>query len=79
MERVILADWKGLLAEYDKAKEAYDAQLAHAYESAGPNRLPEAQATLIARHRVRTLDKLRDPDTIRWELRFELAALGGSE
>lgn len=70
---------QALIEEYDQAKAAYDEELAFAYSSAGNNRLPEAQATLVARSRLREKRKLRDPDTIRWELRFKLAELGGSD
>jgi hypothetical protein len=61
-----------LIAEYDKAKIAYDQALAEAYDVG--QKWPEEQKKLYARERTRRAG-FKDPDTYRWLLRLKIGSI----
>lgn len=65
-----------LLTEYDKSKARFDFWLTRAYEDAhtkGTRRVTEGEINLAARNSLRN-EGIRDPDTVRWDLKILLAS-----
>lgn len=68
-----MANLKELLLEYDKSKTRYDYWLTISYEKSkmADKRVTEEEIKLAARNTLRS-EGLRDPDTIRWDLKIAL-------
>lgn len=72
---IYISKLEDLLLEYDKSKIRYDFYLTLAYEDARgrEKRVTEEEIKLAARNSLRK-EGLRDPDTVRWDLKILLGS-----